>query len=1089
MTKNRMIRVEGKPSWGKGSLKTIIKYKKTALKITGTLFGSVLDLEDAYISGEPGTPGFPMQVLRLALPPFSDVTDIQVAVKKKVTVTRKPVLVAPIQEPQPGSPAKPRRQRVSDPLDVDDVDDLPYIRATRGVTLPRLEEYRRILSNPEPVVRVASVEHRGTATILTLEARPVRQNKKGLLELATEIEVSLSYEPTTDPKDGKPFLGSRVFKRARTRSEAKRINKILLAEVINPDWVFEAGDLLYDYPVNVLAQYDYLVITDNYQWDSTTKERGDFVGDLVTIFERLADWKKRRGLTARVITITDIMNDAYGDFKTGTRDLQEVIRNFIKWAYSQWCVSWVLLGGDVSIVPVRIAAGNKCCRIAVESKDPPDANTSYWTGSYLKMHVTDDIESGWPGSWPLLLVNRGTGELIPQNKTGQPDIDHPNWYYTTDYVMPTNNRTEYVRVDGPGTVINAELQWLYEKNLVPTDLYYSSLQGSSYGLVGQHDWDLNNNQVYGQSISGNVDGVEYSASIGLGRAPVASATEAETFVNKVIAYEQFRQPDGTVLDLNWPRRLTMVSSNWARKTKIYPSSSTPPGNNKYYYNSTDSYTLIKLKETVSDIQVQLIAVLSDADDIRVIPYDPNAENTGRGWYFAVSDIDLSVSEQLVSYYGVWMPFPKPTLWVVVYSDSGEELMPLRYYFDLLAADGSMTNQETLRKQIQSDFPSINIVKRLYEDEFDLPQADATSPSIDHLTADDLCATLNLGQHFVSLSGHGHPGGCCRLKTDLAKSLTNEYHTFIAYADACSTNAFEQNTMSEELLKNPNGGAVAYIGNTRFSWIAMGDDFQREFFTRLKATRHLSDLNDSRFNISGEKWIKLSLNLLGDPEMPVWVGKPSAMKVTHPSKISKIHQHVCVKVTTPSGTAIPDAVVSFAMNNRVVSATTDAAGEADLQFTPPATGTLEVVATAQDHVPYFGTIIVDEQTVCQPAVVCGAQVMYGPSDICNSAIVCTASIHSYDTPVLCEPKIITCSKKIACNLAISGGCKVGIGGGCPAIDPLDWGDPIDILVECHVKTIKELAAKRNTQRVKKVIEKLSPANRKALTLMLKRISKE
>ena len=1086
MTTKRRIRIEGKPSLGKGDLVLTVKFDPKSLKITETPFGVIFDLEDAHLVGEPGTPGFPMQLLRLALPPYSDVTDIKVTVIKKVNVTKKPVFVAPIQEPRPGVPSKPggkeaiKRSLFGKPRA--EIEKPTYVREARGVTLPRLQEYQRILAEPASVVRIAAIEHRGVATVLGLEVSPVRQKKDGIIELATEIKVTLAYESTTAPKKGGLFVGSRDFRQARTKSEARRFIAILKGEVLNPDWITDIGDLI---PA-VFAQYDYLIITDNQRWDSVTIAPTAPAGDLVTAFQKLVNWKKRRGVRARVVTITDIVLGTYGDFKTGARDLQEVLRNFLKWAYAHWDISWVLLGGDIDIVPVRIIAGG--CRgfIGVGTSDPPADNQSHWTGTYLKMHVVNPGE-WWPGDWPLILVNPASGALIPYDPAGTSNTTNPGWYYTTDntYTTQSAGPTQFMRVNGPAALLNTTLQWLYRWNRIPTDLYYSSLVGPNYNVSGFHDWDLIDNELYGQHTDGaDMDGVNYAADIGLGRAPVASVAEADAFVNKVVAYEQLRRPDGASLNLNWPRRLTIVSSNWGGRIGIWPTVTTPPGNNQYHHNAADPYALIKLENAFSDIAWHLFAFVT-ATDIRTLQYDPEAPNVGRGWYFAKSDSDSNVSETVVTIFGMVIRIPVPTQWVIVYGYS-DEIAPQYFIFDRAEADGSMADQEILRKQIAADFPGIDTVKRLYEDEIDLPAADATSPPVDHLTDNRLRDTLNLGQHFVSLSGHGSQGGCCTLGNNIAQNATNGYHTFIAWADSCLTNDFQvEDSMGEDLLKNPNGGAVAYVGNTRFSWIGLGDDYQREFFKQLKSIRHLSLLNDSRFNLPNNwvyfKWIKFALNLLGDPEMPLWVGKPNAMKVTHPAKISKTNQHVLVKVTTSSGAAIPDAVVGFAMGDWVASAITDATGQADLHITPPATGSMEVVVTAQDYIPYSGTMLVEEHVICKPAIICKANILCRAAISCGAAIFCGAS-------VLCGQKIIPCSGKIACNLAISG-CKVGIGPGCPAIDPVPWRDFIDILKECGVKDVKELSAKQNTPRVKKVIAKLNPANRKALMLMLKRIGKE
>jgi hypothetical protein len=366
--------------------------------------------------------------------------------------------------------------------------------------------------------------------------------------------------------------------------------------------------------------------------------------------------------------------------------------------------------------------------------------------------------------------------------------------------------------------------------------------------------------------------------------------------------------------------------------------------------------------------------------------------------------------------------------------------------------------------------------------------------VDQLTGNRLRDTLNLGQHFVSLSGHGDQNTCCAvLSQSTAQNLTNGYHTFIAYAASCLTADFQWpgDTISEDLLENPNGGAAAYIGYTRFGWIPIVDVYQSEFFKRLKSVRNLSLLNDSRFNhpnIGGlDNWTKFSLNLLGDPEMPVWVGRPNSTRVTHPAKISKAKQLVPVKVTTSSGVPIADAVVSFAMGDWTVSASTDARGQAYFFITAPATGSMEVIVTAQDCLPYFGTMLVEEQVVCKTAILCKADIACRAAISCKATILCKADIFCKSS-ILCGPKVIPCGGQIAPNFAISG-CRAGIGTGWPAINQASGKDFVDILKESGVKNVKELLAKLDTSRVKKVFAKLSPANRKALTLMLKRISKE
>jgi hypothetical protein len=58
----------------------------------------------------------------------------------------------------------------------------------------------------------------------------------------------------------------------------------------------------------------------------------------VETLEKLAQAKRAQGLSAKVVSITDIVKGKYGDVKTGSRDLQEVIRRFLKLVREKWGV-------------------------------------------------------------------------------------------------------------------------------------------------------------------------------------------------------------------------------------------------------------------------------------------------------------------------------------------------------------------------------------------------------------------------------------------------------------------------------------------------------------------------------------------------------------------------------------------------------------------------------------------------------------------------------------------------------------------------------------------------------------------------------
>ena len=77
---------------------------------------------------------------------------------------------------------------------------------------------------------------------------------------------------------------------------------------------------------------DYLIITN----DSLTEE-----------FQRLADWKTKKGVPTLVVTVDWITANYPGC------DTAEKIRNYLKDVNRKWALIYVLLGGDVNVVPAR----------------------------------------------------------------------------------------------------------------------------------------------------------------------------------------------------------------------------------------------------------------------------------------------------------------------------------------------------------------------------------------------------------------------------------------------------------------------------------------------------------------------------------------------------------------------------------------------------------------------------------------------------------------------------------------------------------------------------------------------------------------
>ncbi|MFH1501935.1 MAG: C25 family cysteine peptidase [Candidatus Eisenbacteria bacterium] len=162
----------------------------------------------------------------------------------------------------------------------------------------------------------------------------------GRLTMATDISVELVLGNGAD----------RSLPRHRVTAESERLYGRLVAGMVeNPldvrgmrgsdvTVVEDAG------PEGFLPRYtpsldgspvEYVIITNDV---------------LAPYFQELADWKTTKGIPAVVRTVAWI-NSNY----PGGCDTQERIRMFIQDAYSSWGTTYVLLGGDTDIVPVRKA--------------------------------------------------------------------------------------------------------------------------------------------------------------------------------------------------------------------------------------------------------------------------------------------------------------------------------------------------------------------------------------------------------------------------------------------------------------------------------------------------------------------------------------------------------------------------------------------------------------------------------------------------------------------------------------------------------------------------------------------------------------
>jgi hypothetical protein len=247
----------------------------------------------------------------------------------------------------------------------------------------------------------------------------------------------------------------------------------------------------------------------------------------------------------------------------------------------------------------------------------------------------------------------------------------------------------------------------------------------------------------------------------------------------------------------------------------------------------------------------------------------------------------------------------------------------------------------------------------------------------HLTT--AIAELNQGHNLVNHSDHcnqnvlgmGYENHGLTMNTGQVAGLTNGDRQSIFYSLGCWSCAYDYNDcIAEYFTKNSGGGAVAYIGNSRYGWYSPGNynvasmRYDRAFFKSLFNENHyhvgqtLADSKDDNYPYdSYNRYIVCELTLLGDPEMPIWTDTPELLSASHSSSVPQGTSEFTVTVTS-HGSPLSQACVCLYKDDDVYEVGyTDASGEVVLTVDPDSNGTMYVTVTKQNYIPYADSALV------------------------------------------------------------------------------------------------------------------------------------
>lgn len=260
--------------------------------------------------------------------------------------------------------------------------------------------------------------------------------------------------------------------------------------------------------------------------------------------------------------------------------------------------------------------------------------------------------------------------------------------------------------------------------------------------------------------------------------------------------------------------------------------------------------------------------------------------------------------------------------------------------------------------------------------------DASVPSVFDITKlyqrdgnenrDTVIGAINQGMNIMNHAGHASYAvmsvGVGLLRRGTMDSLVNGDRIGYLYSIGCWPAAFDYDCIAEHFINNPDGGGMAFIGNSRYGWGSPGnpgygfsDMFDIEFFNQifnnnaarvgagLAATKAVYAPRSLVENVY--RWHQYQLNILGEPEMFIWTDSLRSLSVHRPDSVPIGTS--AFMVTVESGSVpVRGALVCLMKNDEVYQRThTDVAGQAVFSISPSTPGHVEVTVTAQNFMPY------------------------------------------------------------------------------------------------------------------------------------------
>jgi hypothetical protein len=293
-----------------------------------------------------------------------------------------------------------------------------------------------------------------------------------------------------------------------------------------------------------------------------------------------------------------------------------------------------------------------------------------------------------------------------------------------------------------------------------------------------------------------------------------------------------------------------------------------------------------------------------------------------------------------------------------------------YQLDMLMAGEILWSDPYTDSGIGLDMIDHDSVPPRYDPIIKLYQSlgNETRQSVINALNGGVCHFLHCGHAWYTVIGCGEG----YLDSADASALTNGIELPVVYSIGCWPAAFDKDCIAEHFIENPGGGAVAFIGNSRYGWGSPGNPgygysdlymagfygmlFQEELqsagevLAAAKATFVPFSMAENVY-----RWHQYQINLLGDPEMPIWTDTPTQMTVAHADTVVVGSSTFDVVVWTQQGT-LDGALVCISNGSDVYERSRTASdGVASFALDTAQPDDIMLTVTAPNYLPYEALI--------------------------------------------------------------------------------------------------------------------------------------